>query len=62
MKRSGIKKREWKTEKAAQIDDFQRYFNFMDYLENENNKPSTKLNDFCEWLYTKLKRIEFVKN
>jgi hypothetical protein len=23
-------------------------------------KPSTKLNDFCEWLHTKLKRIEFV--
>ena len=39
---------------------FSSFFNFMDYLENDNNKPSTKLNDFCEWLYTKLKRIEFV--
>ena len=29
-------------------------------LENENKKPSTKLNDFCEWVYSKLKRIEFV--
>lgn len=36
------------------------FFNFMDYLENENNKPSTKLNDFCEWFYIKLKRAEFV--
>ena len=39
---------------------FSSFFNFMDYLENENNKPSTKLNDFCEWFYTKLKRVEFV--
>ena len=39
---------------------FSSLFNLMDYLENDNNKPSTKLNDFCEWLYTKLKRIEFV--
>ena len=39
---------------------FSSFFTFMDFLENENKKPSTKLNDFCEWFYTKLKRIEFV--
>ena len=39
---------------------FSSFFTFMDFLENENKKPSTKLNDFCEWLYTKLKRVEFV--
>ncbi len=39
---------------------FSLFFTFTDFLENDNNKPSTKLNDFCEWLYTKLKRVEFV--
>lgn len=39
---------------------FSSFFTFIDFLENENKKPSTKLNDFCEWVYSKLKRIEFV--
>lgn len=39
---------------------FSSFFTFMDFLENENKKPSTKLNDFCEWVYSKLKRIEFI--
>lgn len=39
---------------------FSFFFTFIDFLENENKKPSTKLNDFCEWVYSKLKRIEFV--
>lgn len=39
---------------------FSLFFTFTDFLENENKKPSTKLNDLCEWVYSKLKRIEFV--
>lgn len=39
---------------------FSSFFTFMDFLENENKKPSTKLNNLCEWVYSKLKRIEIV--
>lgn len=39
---------------------FSSFFTFMDFLENENKKPSTKLNNLCEWVYSKLKRIEVV--
>ena len=49
-----------KEKKEEDEKNFSSFFTFMDFLENDNNKPSTKLNDFCEWLYTKLKRIEFV--
>ena len=58
LKHGYVQSKEQKKEEDEK--NFSSFFNFMDYLENENKKPSTKLNDFCEWLHTKLKRIEFV--